>query len=284
MSAANALRLQIERTLENRFPAALSPMPQTVRETAPVGIAEIDRLLAGGLPVGAISEITGPATSGRTCLALAFIAERTREGKVCAWVDVNDALDPESAAANGVCLRRLLWVRCRSGAEVKYRSGAEGEYRSGAEAKYRPEAGRANAKPQSHPVSSSPVWSSLDQALRAIDLLLQAGGFAAIVLDIGDTAEEHGRRIPLATWYRFRQAAEQARSCLVVLGSAAYAQSSAEMVLECAPREAQGESVLQGFAFDVELKRQRAAGMATMRKPPASVWTAPNAWASGAEP
>ena len=136
MSAAAALRLQIERTLENRFPAALSPMPQTVRETAPVGIAEIDSLLAGGFPVGAISEITGPATSGRTCLALAFIAERTREGKVCAWVDVNDALDPESAAANGVCLRRLLWVRCRSGAEVKYR----------------PEAGRAKGK--------RPVWST----------------------------------------------------------------------------------------------------------------------------
>lgn len=273
MSAANALRLQIERTLENRFPAALSPMPQTVRETAPVGIAEIDRLLAGGVPVGAISEITGPATSGRTCLALAFIAERTREGKVCAWVDVNDALDPESAAANGVCLRRLLWVRCRSGAEAKYRSGAEGEHR--------PEAARAKGK---RPVWSRPVWSRLDQALRAIDLLLQAGGFAAIVLDIGDTAEEHGRRIPLATWYRFRQAAEQTRSCLVVLGSAAYAQSSAEMVLECSPREAQGGTVLEGFAFDVELKRQRATGMAAMRKPPASVWTAPNAWASGAEP
>ncbi|MEI9967862.1 MAG: ATPase domain-containing protein [Terracidiphilus sp.] len=117
MPSANALRLQIERTLENRFPAALSPVPQTMRETAATGIAEIDSLLSGGFPVGAISEITGPATSGRTCLALAFIAERTSEGKVCAWIDVNDALDPESAAANGVQLRRLLWVRCKSKAE-----------------------------------------------------------------------------------------------------------------------------------------------------------------------
>ena len=251
MPSANALRLQIERTLESRFPAALSPMPQTVHETAAVGIAEIDSQLSGGFPVGAISEITGPATSGRTCLALAFIAERTSEGKVCAWVDVSDALDPESAAANGVCLRRLLWVRCRNEAE------------------------RANGKP----------WTRLDQAIRAVDLLLQAGGFAAIVLDMGDTAREHGRRIPLATWYRFRQAAEQARCCLLVLGSAAYAQSSAEVVLECAPRGASGSTVLQGYAFDVQLTRQRSASaMAVIRKPPASTWTVPNAWATGTQP
>jgi hypothetical protein len=261
MPSANALRLQIERTLESRFPAALSPMPQTVRETAAVGIAEIDSLLSGGFPVGAISEITGPATSGRTCLALAFIAERTSEGKVCAWIDVNDALDPESAAANGVQLWRLLWVRCKSKAE------------------------RANGKP----------WSRLEQALRAVDLLLQAGGFAAIVLDMGDIAAEHGRRVPLATWYRFRQAAEQSRCCLVVLGSDAYAQSSAEIVLECAPREARGRTVFEGYAFDVQLKRQRAgsanasvnrsamgSAMGAMRKPAASIWTAPNAWATGA--
>jgi hypothetical protein len=50
MSSANALRLQIERALESRFPAALSPMPQSARETAAVGIAEIDRLLSGGFP------------------------------------------------------------------------------------------------------------------------------------------------------------------------------------------------------------------------------------------
>jgi hypothetical protein len=249
MTSASALRLQIEQALESRFPAALSPMPKTVRETAPVGIAAIDGLLSGGLPMGAISEIIGPATSGRTCLALAFIAERTSEGKVCGWVDVNDALDPESAAANGICLRRLLWVRCRSKAE------------------------RAVGKP----------WTRLDQALRAVDLLLQAGGFAAIVLDMGNIAGEHGSRVPLATWYRFRQAAEQSRCCLVVLGRVAYAQSSAEVVLECAPHRAKGRTVLQGYAFDVQLVRQRSvSAMAAMRKPPASTWTAPSAWAMGA--
>jgi hypothetical protein len=250
MPTANALRLQIERTLESRFPAALTPAPQTVHETAPVGIAAIDSLLYGGLPIGAISEITGPSTSGRTSLALSFIAQRTSEGKVCAWVDASDSLDPQSAAANGVSLRQLLWVRCTSAAE------------------------RAKGKP----------WSRLDQALRATDLLLQVGGFAAIVLDLGDIPEEYGRRIPLATWYRFRQAADQSRSCLLVVGKAAYAQSSATVVLECFPRPARDaiQTLLDSCDFDVQLKRQRAASAITpMRKPPASTWTAPSAWATG---
>ena len=250
MPSANALRLQIERTIESRFPAALSAAPRTVRETAPVGIAAIDNLLLGGLPIGAISEITGPSTSGRTALALSFVAQRTSEGKVCAWVDVSDALDPESAAASGVSLRQLLWVRCASGAE------------------------RTKGKP----------WSRLDQAMRATDLVLQAGGFAAIVLDMGDIPEEFARRIPLATWYRFRQAADQSRSCLVVVGNAGYAQSSAAVALDCLPLRAveASQTVLEVCVFDVRLKRQRdASEMGAMRKPPVSTWTAQSAWATG---
>ena len=108
MPSANALRIQIEHSLERRFPSALTPVPCTVRETAATGITEVDRLLDGGLPVGAISELTGPESSGRTSLALAFLGERTRDGLVCAWVDADDAFDAESAAASGVNLRLLL--------------------------------------------------------------------------------------------------------------------------------------------------------------------------------
>ena len=113
MPSAAAVRLQIEQDLESRFPSALTPAPRTIREVATTGIDAADDLLDGGLPVGAISEIVGPASSGRTTLTLSFVARRTSEGRVCAWVDVSDALDPESAAANGVNLKQLLWVRCR---------------------------------------------------------------------------------------------------------------------------------------------------------------------------
>jgi recombination protein RecA len=251
MSTANALRIQIEHALERRFPAALSPMPRTIRETAATGIPEIDELLDGGLPVGAISEITGPECSGRTSLVLSFLAQRTREGHVCAWVDAEDAFDPQSAAASGVELKQLLWVRCRN------------EDRNQREKK---------------------PWRRLDQVVRATDLLLQAGGFSAIVLDLAGTAPDHARRIPLATWFRFRQAAQRSQCSLVVLGQDACAQSSAESVLECAPwrSNACGETVLMGFTYEVRSKRGPAApstlSMAGQRKPPVSTWSATGAW------
>ena len=249
MPIASVLRLQIEKAFESRFPAALSPAPRTIREVASTGIEEADKLLDGGLPVGAISEIIGLASSGRTSLACAFLAQRTAEDRVCAWVDATDAFDPESAAANGVSLRQLLWVRCSH------------------------ESGR-----------SSRIYKGLDQALRATDLLLQGGGFAAIVLDLGDVAPEHAGRIPLASWFRFRQAADRTRCSLLVLGMTAYAQSSAVAALECEPLqpETTGSTVLRGFTFKLQRGRQRFSKIRSgMRKPPASTWTVGSAWDVG---
>jgi hypothetical protein len=256
MPSASALRIQIEHALERRFPAALTPAPRAIRETAPTGIAEVDRLLDGGLPVGAISEVAGPGSSGRTSLVLSFLAGRTREGLVCAWVDAGDALDAESAAASGVNLKQLLWVRCRSEGPIAH--------------------GQDRAKP-----STAKPWPRLDQALRATDLLLQAGGFAAIVLDLGSTAREHGNRIPAATWFRFRQAADRCRCILVVLGKAAYAQSCAAVVLECARGQARsaGGTVLRGFEYTVQRRCERFTPVEICtRKPPVSAWAAPAAW------
>jgi hypothetical protein len=149
-------------------------------------------------------------------------------------------------------LKRLLWVGCKG--EIRQDRG-------------RP-------------------WSRLDQALRVSDLLLQVGGFAAIVLDMGDVAPEHARRIPLATWYRFRQAADQSRSSLLVLGKSGYAQSSAAVVLECLPnKEVAGRRVAGGCIFAVRLKRERFAELeAVRRKPLASTWTVCSNWSAGARP
>jgi recombination protein RecA len=112
MPASAQIRAEIEAALAQRIPSALTPRPQAIRPVVAIGIATLDELLGGGLPIGAISEIVGPECSGRTSLALAFLAQVTQQGKVCAWVDVSDALHPESAAAAGVDLNRLLWVRC----------------------------------------------------------------------------------------------------------------------------------------------------------------------------
>jgi len=262
MPSAAALRIEIERALDRRFPAALTPVPRTIRETAETGIPEVDTLLDGGLPVGAISEVAGPKSSGRTGLAHSFLAQQTQEGRICAWVDAGDTFDAESAAASGVILRQLLWVRCRSASTVSDGNGSR-------------------ISPDRKTKTQAPIWTRLDQALRATDLLLQAGGFAAIVLDLGDMAPEHGCRIPLATWFRFRQAADRIHCCLVVLGQAAYAQSSAAVVLECAPCKphSAGGTVFSGFSFEVRRGRQRfAPGMQGARKPPSSTWSATSAW------
>jgi|GEM_PF-813853 len=61
---------------------------------------------------GDITEIVGPLSSGRSSLLVAGLRDVTRAGSVAALVDVDHAFDPASAAAAGVDLRRLLWVRC----------------------------------------------------------------------------------------------------------------------------------------------------------------------------
>jgi len=74
------------------------------------GIPELDSL-TGGIPRGAITEILGPAGSGRAALMLSALANSTANRELCALVDA-DMLDVASAAAAGVDLDRLLWVRC----------------------------------------------------------------------------------------------------------------------------------------------------------------------------
>src|SRR5579863_4728633 len=106
----------IQSIIKNQ-PSTISLTPASQLETRPTpemgssGIAALDAL-TGGLPRGCLTEICGPASSGRTTLLLAALAAATRRGEFCAVVDASDALDPYSAAEAGVELDRLLWVRC----------------------------------------------------------------------------------------------------------------------------------------------------------------------------
>jgi len=76
------------------------------------GVTELDAVLGGGFPRGALVELCGPASSGRTSLAFSLLAQATELQEACAFVDVSDSLDPVSLAAAGVELPRLLWIRC----------------------------------------------------------------------------------------------------------------------------------------------------------------------------
>ena len=344
MPSASALRLQIESALAHRIPSALTPAARLIRPVAATGIAALDAALGGGLPIGAISELCGPECSGRTGVALSLLARQTQD-KFCVWIDTSNALDPLSAAAAGVSLARMLWVRC--GAEnpqprpgnhfalpkqcftppeiIKGLHGGGYGNHPRQEIKGLPEAVNGlfaprcpepNPAPQprnstaresferspipapqpepsapqrrpARPKASSP-WTPLEQALRACDLLLQAGGFSAIVLDMGSIAPEHAGRIPLATWFRYRAAAERAQACILLLTQTSCAKSSAELLLRFQPAHSiQAEpTVFTGLEAFVEVARRRFSAEKTVtpfRKPPQSArptrWTSRAAWA-----
>lgn len=73
----------------------------------------LDRLLAGGLERGAMTELIGRRSSGRFALATSVLAAVTGTGEAAALVDLGDGFDPRAAAGEGVDLARLLWVRPR---------------------------------------------------------------------------------------------------------------------------------------------------------------------------
>ena len=101
----------IESEIASRFHSAFKPRAKASAEVISAGIPEVDAL-TGGLPRGAITEIFGPASSGRTSLMLAALAHASTHDEVCALVDTSNTFDPTSATNAQMDLDRLLWVRC----------------------------------------------------------------------------------------------------------------------------------------------------------------------------
>ena len=89
----------------------LAPRKPVVSAVCPFTPKDLRGLLPG-LPEGAITEMSGARSSGRTTMFHASLAAATGAGEMCAVVDGSDAFDPASAAAAGVRLERLLWVQC----------------------------------------------------------------------------------------------------------------------------------------------------------------------------
>jgi hypothetical protein len=154
------------------------------------GLPELDALLGGGWPRGALSELCGRRSSGRTSVMLAALARAARAGEATALVDTGGALDPRAAEACGIPLPRLLWIRC------------------------------------------APA-----QALKAADLVVAAGGFDVVALDLGDARP--GIHIPTAAWVRLKHGAERQGTSVLVATSAravgAFAAAAVELA-GAAPR------------------------------------------------
>lgn len=111
--ATAALRKQ----LEDAIGGPLAITPRRDPELLPTGIGEVDAR-AGGIPRGALTEICGPESSGRTSLLFSILARAGEAGEICAYIDTDGTFDPASATAAGAVLDGLLWVRCGGNAET----------------------------------------------------------------------------------------------------------------------------------------------------------------------
>jgi recA bacterial DNA recombination protein len=240
VSSASMVRTQIEAVLANRIPGALTFRPAIEPETISFGIPELDQRLIG-IMRGCLAEICGPSSSGRTTLMLSVMREVTQRGECCALVDASSAFDPYSAAANGVKLKNLFVVRC---------------------------------------AAPHPKLTPLDKALKAVDWIVSDGGFALVVLDLGDIRPQLAQRIPLHHWYRFRRAVELTNSSLVVIEQHPFAKSCAAQVItlqSCnsewatARNQAGGPKLLTGIRYIAEITRSRVAF--SQRKPPGHAGT-----------
>ena len=230
-----ALRAQLESALGGRWPSPFTFRERPRTETVSSGIAPIDLLTgAGGLPRGALTEIFGPDSSGRTSLLHSLLAQMTAREEVCALVDSTDAFDPHSAEAAGVDLRRLLWVRCARAGIRDSRLGVR-EKASG-EPDRSPRLEFPNPGPRTPSLGGA---RNVEQSLRVTELLLQGGGFGLVAVDLGDVPPQWARRVPLAFWFRFRRAVENTPTVLVVLDQAPCAKTCASLVLRLEPHAVQ---------------------------------------------
>src|SRR5258706_423757 len=172
---------QLDRTLTTAIPQA---DPRDEHALAPSGISALDARLGGGFPRGQLSELVGPRSSGRTSVLLCMMAAATARGEIVALVDALDMFDVESAVAAGIDLHRLLWIR-------------------------------------GHVVSNPGLCRDLnqramDQAMKALTLVLQAGNFGLVAFDVGEAPAEALRRLPFTTWFRLQRMVEGSQTVCVL--------------------------------------------------------------------
>lgn len=194
--------------------AAYAPRGGVRRPPISTGLSGLDAALHGGLPRGKVVEVIG--TAGKLSLTLRSLAAATQRGELVALIDGADALDPAAAAALGVELSRLLWIKVKT------------------------------AK----------------QALKAADLLLDAGGFGLVAMYLPDETPDgagssgpqterrseprpparaeggggRGRRgdePPASVWPRLVQRAERAEAAVLVAAPRPLAGSFAVATLCC---------------------------------------------------
>ena len=189
---------KLDRTLTSALPSLERTDPGAL---VPSDVAALDACLRGGLPRGQLSELAGPQSSGRMTLLLQMLAAAARRGELTALVDTCDRLDVGSVVAAGVDLDRLLWIR---GADVV-------------------------------PSGSAPE-RIVDRALKALNLVLQAGGFGLVAIDLAEVPPLILKRLPFTTWLRVQRTIEGSDTACVLVTPEPLARSAGGVTLTLAGR------------------------------------------------
>lgn len=204
---------KLDRTLTSTLPDRLDDAA-----VAPFGIDGLDRALSGpegrsryaaGLPRGQVSEVVGPASSGRTSLAWAAMSAATRRGESVALIDTFDRFDPPTAHACGIQLSRLLWVRGQ--AVSKTTAAVDPAWLPGV---------RAVSGPGTF------IERVIDRAIKALNLVVQSRVCTLVVLDFIDVPAGAQRRLPASTWFRVERAIEGSDTAVLILSAAPIARSA----------------------------------------------------------
>jgi recombination protein RecA len=167
-------------------------LTEPARPTMTTGLEWLDRQMAGGWPRGESSEIVGPASSGRTAVLCATLAAATARGEIVALVDTLDCFDPQSAAAAGIELSQLLWTRGLYVPSPRMRGKGEGR-------------------------SAGALDRAIDRAIKAFSLILQAGGFGVVALDLADVPARAIARLPFTTWMRLQRHIQDRTTTALIL-------------------------------------------------------------------
>ena len=225
---------QLDRTLT-------TTLPPVEYDAAACGVTALDVHLGGGFPRGQVSELVGRRSSGRTSLLHQMLAAATARGELVALVDALDMFDVESAATAGVDLERLLWIR-----------------------------GLVVANPgMCHDMNQR----AMEQAVRALTLVLQAGNFGLVVFDVIDAPIEALRRLPFTTWLRLQRMVEGRETICVLVGHEPMARSAAGLTVHIRRGDQRGRGerpaypqggitfrgqLFDGLACDARVLRARA--------------------------
>ncbi len=205
-------------------------------EESKLGKLELKQLKSffpNGLERGAIVEVCGPKSSGRTSTSLYILAESISKGEVCACIDLNNQFHPASLAQTGISLDQLSWVRCNGNTE---------------------------------------------HAMRSADMLLHAGGFGVVLLDLCGAQIQTLNRIPVSYWFRFQRAIEHTPTILLVCGEYTQARSCSRHSLSIKPAKFhwKGEasfSLLEALEFSVVTNKDTRAKVTSIRQEPILIGT-----------